>query len=48
MMAAAPPAGAGLPLIIPPLVQLGPPTWEELLATPDRVFTLPDVPYGIF
>ena len=48
MMAATPPAAAGPPAIVPPLAQLGPPTWEELLAAPDRVFTLPDVPYGVF
>ena len=47
-MAATPPAAAGLPLMVPPLAQLGPPTWEELLAAPDRVFALPDVPYGLF
>ena len=47
-MAATPPAAAGPPPVVPPLVQLGPPTWEELLATPGRVFTLPDMPYGLF
>ena len=47
-MATAPPAAAGPPLMVPPLAQLGPPTWEELLAVPDRVFALPDVPYGLF
>ena len=47
-MATTPPATAGPPLVVPPLAQLRPPTWEELLTTPDRVFTLPDVPYGLF
>ena len=46
-MAAAPPAAAGPPPVIPPLGQLGPPTWEELFATPGRAFTSPDVPYGL-
>ena len=46
-MAATNPAAAGPPAIILPLTWLGPPTWEELLATPDRAFPLPDVPYGV-
>ena len=47
-MATTPPATAGPPGITPPLGQLGPPTWVELFAAPDRVFALPDVPYGVF
>ena len=46
-MAAALPAAAGPPAIALPLMQLGPPTWEELFAAPERVFTLPNVPYGV-
>ena len=47
-MATAPPAAAGLPLVVPPLTQLGPLMWEELLTAPNRVFALPEVPYGLF
>ena len=46
-MATTPPAAAGPPVITPPLMQLRPPTWEELFAALDRVFALPDVPYGV-
>ena len=46
-MAAAPPAAAGPPAIVPPLMQLGPPMWEELFAAPERIFALPDTPYGV-
>ena len=35
MMAAAPPAAAGPPVIALPLVQLRTPTWEELFAALD-------------
>ena len=47
MMAITPPATAGPPVITPPFTQLRPPTWEELFATPDQVFALPVVPYGL-
>ena len=44
-MAAIPPAAAG-PLAAAPQVALpGPPTWEELFATADWVFTSPAVPF---
>ena len=46
-MAATNPAAAGPPAMVPPLARLRPPTWEELLAGPDRAFPLPDVPYGV-
>ena len=44
-MAAALPATAEPPAIMPPLMQLGPPMWEELFAALDQVFALPNIPY---
>ena len=46
-MAAAPSAAAGPPAIEPPLMQLGPPMWEELFTAPEHIFALPDAPYGV-
>ena len=45
-MAAAPP-GVVPPVAAPPVPVTGPPTWEELFATPERVFSAPAVPYAV-
>ena len=45
-MAAAPP-GAVPPVAAPPVPLPGPPTWEELFAAPERVFSAPAVPYAV-
>ena len=46
-MAATPPATAGPPAIVPLLMQLGSPTWEELCTALDQVFALPNIPYRV-
>ena len=46
-MAAIPPAATGPLAAAPQEVLPGPPTWEELFATVDWVFTLPAVPCGM-
>ena len=45
-MAAAPP-GAVPPVVAPPVPLPGPPTWEELFAELERVFSAPAVPYAV-
>ena len=45
-MAAAPP-GVVPPVAMPPVPVTGPPTWEELFTTPERVFSAPAVPYAV-
>jgi hypothetical protein len=45
-MAATPPGA--VPLVVAPLVPLStPPTWEELLGAPEKVFSAPAVPYAV-
>ena len=46
-MAATSPAAAGPPANAPPLAQIGPPTWKELLDAPECVFALPNIPYEV-
>jgi hypothetical protein len=45
-MATAPP-GAVPPVVTLPVPLPGPPTWEELFAEPERVFSAPAVPYAV-
>jgi hypothetical protein len=44
---AAAPLGAIPPVTTPPVPLPSPPTWEELFAAPERVFSAPAVPYAV-